>query len=46
MVFTLVRAASKRWRRLKGANQLPRVIEGVTFANGVAQAGDAQTRAA
>jgi hypothetical protein len=35
MVFTLVRAASKKWRRLKGANQLPRVIEGVSFADGV-----------
>jgi putative transposase len=35
MVFTLVRAASKKWRRLKGANQLPRVIEGVSFTDGV-----------
>ena len=46
MVFTLVRAASKKWRRLNGANQLPRVIEGVTFANGVAQPDAAQSRAA
>ncbi|GAO00431.1 transposase [Komagataeibacter xylinus NBRC 13693] len=36
MVFTLVQAASKTWRRLQGANQLPRVIEGVIFTNGVA----------
>ncbi|MCP4384717.1 MAG: IS256 family transposase [Hyphomicrobiales bacterium] len=26
MVFTLVRAASKKWRKLNGTNQLPRVI--------------------
>lgn len=36
MVFTLVQAASKTWRRLQGANQLPRVIEGVIFTNGIA----------
>jgi hypothetical protein len=36
MVFTLVQAASKTWQRLHGANQLPRVIEGVIFTNGVA----------
>ena len=45
MVFMLVQAAAKTWRRLKGANQLPRVIEGVTFIDGVA-ASDAETRAA
>ena len=33
MVFTLVRAASKTWRRLNGANQLPRVIEGALLRN-------------
>ena len=36
MVFRLVQAAAKTWRRLKGANQLPLVIEGVTFTDGVA----------
>lgn len=36
MVFSLVRAASKTWRRRNGAHQLPRVIEGVTFTDGVA----------
>ena len=36
MVFMLVQAAAKTWRRLKGANQLPRVMEGVTFLDGVA----------
>ena len=45
MVFMLVQAAAKTWRRLKGANQLPMVIEGVTFTDGVA-ASDAETRAA
>lgn len=46
MVFTLVRAASKKWRKLNGANQLPRVIEGVKFADGVAQPDATETRAA
>jgi len=45
MVFKLVQAAAKTWRRLKGANQLPRVIEGVTFTDGV-DARDTETRAA
>lgn len=45
MVFKLVQAAAKTWRRLKGANQLPMVIEGVTFTDGVA-ATDTETRAA
>ena len=35
MVFKLVMAASKTWRRLKGENQLPKVVQGVTFTNGV-----------
>ena len=35
MVFTLVRAAAKRWRRLKGANQLPLVVDGIKFTDGV-----------
>ena len=46
MVFTLVRAASKTWRRLNGANQLPRVIEGVKFTDGVANTDPAKTSAA
>jgi transposase-like protein len=45
MVFKLVQAAAKTWRRLKGANQLPLVIEGITFTDGVA-ARDTETRAA
>ena len=35
MVFSLIRAASKTWRRLKGRNQLPKLIQGVKFHNGV-----------
>ena len=31
MVFKLVMAAAKSWRRLKGENQLPKVVAGVTF---------------
>jgi len=36
MVFKLVIAASKTWRRLKGENQLPKVVEGIKFTDGVA----------
>ncbi|MFL5334331.1 MAG: IS256 family transposase [Geminicoccaceae bacterium] len=35
MVFKLVMAAAKTWRRLKGENQLPKVIQGVMFRDGV-----------
>jgi hypothetical protein len=35
MVFKLVTAAAKTWRRLKGENQLPKVVQGVTFSNSV-----------
>jgi putative transposase len=35
MVFKLVMAASRTWRRLQGQNQLPKVITGVTFRDGV-----------
>ena len=38
MVFKLVMAASKTWRRLKGENRLPMVLAGVTFTDGVAAA--------
>ena len=34
MVFKLVMAASKTWRRLKGENQLPKVVAGATFRDG------------
>jgi putative transposase len=35
MVFKLVNAAAKTWRRLKGENQLPKVVQGVKFQNGI-----------
>ena len=35
MVFKLLGAAAKTWRRLKGTNQLPKVIAGVRFENGI-----------
>ena len=35
MVFKLIMAAAKSWRRLKGGNQLPKVVAGITFRNGV-----------
>jgi putative transposase len=34
MVFKLVMAAAKTWRKLKGENQLPKIIRGVKFADG------------
>jgi transposase-like protein len=35
MVFKLIMAAAKTWRRLKAENQLPKVVAGVIFRNGV-----------
>jgi transposase-like protein len=35
MVFKLIIAASKTWRRLNGENQLPKVIGGVRFQDGI-----------
>ena len=35
MVFKLVMTAAKTWRKLKGENQLPKVIQGIRFQNGV-----------
>ena len=34
MVFKLVMAAAKTWRRLRGENQLPKVVAGVIFRDG------------
>ena len=45
MVFKLVTAASKTWRRLNGYEQLPRVIQGVKFTDGI-PADETETRAA
>ena len=46
MVFKLVMAASKTWRRLKGENQLPKVVAGVTFRDGTEVTESPSTRAA
>jgi putative transposase len=35
MIFKLAEAAEKSWRRLDGHNQLPKIILGVKFADGV-----------
>lgn len=35
MIFKLAEAAEKTWRRLDGNNQLPKVILGVKFADGI-----------
>ena len=46
MVFKLVMAATKTWRRLKGENQLPKLLAGVRFQDGTEVAEPASTRAA
>src|SRR5215203_516510 len=46
MVFKLIMAASKTWRRLKGENQLPKVVAGVTFRHGTEVTESPSTRAA
>jgi putative transposase len=35
MVFKLITAAARTWRKLKGENQLPKIIQGVTFRDGI-----------
>ena len=35
MVFKLAEAAQNSWRRLKGHNQLPKLITGVKFTDGI-----------
>src|SRR5271170_2661911 len=35
MVFKLVMAASMTWRRLQGQNQLPKVVNGIKFKDGI-----------
>jgi putative transposase len=46
MVFSLIQAASKKWLRLKGRNQLPKVIEGIKFKDGIEETNDTENRAA
>ena len=45
MVFKLVREAEKNWLRLRGQNLLPKVIDGVTFKDGVEDIKDATNAA-
>ena len=45
MVFKLIMAASKTWRRLQGQNQLPKIIRGVKFANGIEIADETKSAA-
>ena len=35
MIFKLAEAAEKSWRRLDGHSQLPKLILGVKFADGI-----------
>ena len=42
MVFTLIQAASKKWLRLKCRNQLPKVIEGIKFNDGLEVTNDTE----
>lgn len=45
MVFKLVMAASKSWRRLQGQNQLPKIVSGVTFRDGIEVASETKSAA-
>jgi hypothetical protein len=47
MVFKLVEAAQKSWRRLDGHNQLPKIVLGAKFTDGFQLAtADLQPKAA
>jgi hypothetical protein len=35
MIFKLAEAAEKSWRRLNGHNQLPKIILGIKFIDGI-----------
>ena len=35
MIFKLAEAAEKSWRRLDGHNQLPKIILGIKFSDGM-----------
>ena len=45
MVFKLIMAASKTWRRLKGRNQLPKLVSGVKFKDGIEAAAETKIAA-
>jgi hypothetical protein len=40
MVFKLVEGAQKNWRRIDGHNQLPKLIQGVRFTDGIEAIGN------
>jgi len=42
----LIDAASKTWRRLKGTNQLPKIVAGVRFADSIEVVQTKQSHAA
>ena len=47
MIFKLAEASQKTWRRLDGCSQLPKLIIGVAFIDGIeAKANGTQTAAA
>jgi putative transposase len=46
MVFRIIMAASKTWRRLKGEKRLPMLVAGVKFTDGVATTATSDQRAA
>ena len=35
MIFKLAEAAERSWRRLNGHNQLPKIILGIKFSDGI-----------
>jgi len=37
MVFMVIKEAEKTWLRLRGKNQLPKLITGVKFSDGIEQ---------
>ena len=45
MVFKLVMAASRTWRCLKGQNQLPKVVNGIKFKDGIEAVADIKSAA-
>jgi putative transposase len=45
MVFKLIMAAAKNWRRLQGQSQLPKVVSGVTFRDGIEVASEEKSAA-
>jgi len=46
MVFKLIMAAARTWHRLKGRNQLPKVVQGIKFRDGLEDQTDTNSAAA